>query len=203
GGRQSDRHSSMTAARPSMTRDEDAKFQAVLNKLSPQDRPLVEAQGYCPVLGNRLGSMGAPVPVVLQGQKVFLCCKLCVKKARANEKKTLARAAELTARAKTGAPRTAPSPSTASGPGGKLEAKVKANLAKLSAEDRRLAEEQKYCPVEPDNLLGSMGPPVVLDIKGTKVLLCCKACKDEALENPDQTLAKVKESKAKAASMPK
>ncbi len=203
GGPQSDHHASTTAARPSMTRDEDAKFQAVLNKLSPQDRPLVEAQGYCPVLGNRLGSMGAPVPVVLKGQKIFLCCKLCIKKAKANEKKALARAAELTARAKSGAPRPAPSPSSASGPGGKLEAKVKANLAKLSAEDRRLAEEQKFCPVEPDNLLGSMGPPMILDIKGQKVFLCCPACKDDALADPDQTLAKVKELKAKAASMPK
>ncbi len=203
GGPQSDHHSSTTAARPSMTRDEDAKFQAVLNKLSPQDRPLVEALGYCPVLGNRLGSMGAPVPVVLQGQKVFLCCKLCVKKAKANEKKTLAKAAELTARAKSGAPRPAPSLSPAPNAGGKLEAKVKANLAKLSAEDRRLAEEQKFCPVEPDNLLGSMGPPVTVEIKGQKVFLCCKGCKDDALADRDQTLAKVKELKAKASSMPK
>jgi Cu(I)/Ag(I) efflux system membrane fusion protein len=203
GGPQSDHHSATTAARPSMTRDEDAKFQAVLNKLSPRDRPLVETQGYCPVLGNRLGSMGAPVPVTLQGQKVFLCCKLCIKKAKANEKKTLARAAELTARAKSGAPRPAPSPSPAWSPGGKLEAMVKATLAKLSAEDRRLAEEQRFCPVEPDNLLGSMGPPPILDIKGQKVFLCCPACKDEALADPDQTLAKVKELKAKAASINK
>ncbi len=80
---------------------------------------------------------------------------------------------------------------------------MKANLAKLSAEDRRLAEEQKYCPVETDNLLGAMGPPVIVEIKGQKVFLCCGACKDDALENPDQTLAKVKELRAKAASMPK
>jgi Cu(I)/Ag(I) efflux system membrane fusion protein len=203
GGPQGDHHSATTVARPSMTRDEDAKFQAVVNKLSPQDRPLVEAQGYCPVLGNRLGSMGTPVPVELQGQKIFLCCKLCVKKAKANEKKTLARAAELTGRAKSGAPRPAPSPSSASSPGGKLEAKVKANLAKLSAEDRRLAEEQKFCPVEPDNLLGSMGPPVILDIKGQKVFLCCPSCKDDALADPEQTLAKAKELKVKAASLRK
>jgi Cu(I)/Ag(I) efflux system membrane fusion protein len=203
GGPQSDHRSTTTAARPSMTRDEDAKFQAVLNKLSPQDRPLVEAQGYCPVLGNRLGSMGAPLPVVLQGQKVFLCCKLCVKKAKANEKKTLVRAAELAARSQSGAPRPAPSPSPTSSPSGKREAKVRVNLAKLRGEDRRLAEEQKFCPVESDNLLGSMGPPVILDIKGQKVFLCCPACKDDALAHPDQTLAKVKELRAKAASMPK
>jgi Cu(I)/Ag(I) efflux system membrane fusion protein len=203
GGPQSDQHSSTTAARPSMTRDEDAKFQAVLNKLSPHDRPLVEAQGYCPVLGNRLGSMGAPVPVVLQGQKVFLCCKMCIKKAKGNEKKTLAKTADLTARSKSGAPRPAPSASPAPGPSSKREARVKTSLAKLSAEDRRLAEEQKVCPVEPDNLLGSMGPPVSLDIKGQRVFLCCPACKDDALADPDQTLAKVKELKAKGASVPR
>ncbi|MHB1424311.1 MAG: efflux RND transporter periplasmic adaptor subunit [Gemmataceae bacterium] len=199
GGPRSDRNSATTSARPSMTRDEDAKFRAMLSKLSSEDRPLAALQGYCPVLGNRLGSMGPPVSVVLQGQKTFLCCKMCVKKAKANEKKTLARAAELTARAKTGAPR----PSPASGPGGKRETNVKANLAKLSAEDRRLAEEQKYCPVETDNLLGSMGPPVSLEIKGQKVFLCCKGCKDDALADPEQTLTKVKELKDKAASRDK
>ncbi len=203
GGPQSDHPSSTMPARPSMTRDEDDKFQEVLNKLSPQDRPLVEAQGYCPVLGNRLGSMGPPVPVMIQGQKIFLCCKMCVKKAKANEKRTLARAAELTTRSQSGASRPAPSMSPSLSPSSKREAKVKANLAKLSADDRRLAEEQKFCPVEPDNLLGAMGVPVIVEIKGQRVFLCCGACKDEALENPDQTLAKVKELRAKAASMPK
>jgi hypothetical protein len=75
---------------------------------------------------------------------------------------------------------------------------VRASLAKLSAEDRRLAEEQKYCPVQQENLLGVMGPPVILDIKGQKVFLCCQGCTDDALENPEQTLAKVGELKAKA-----
>lgn len=203
GGPQSDHRSSTVSARPSMTRGDDAKFQTVLSKLNPQDRPLVEAQGYCPVLGNRLGSMGAPVPVVLQGQKIFLCCKMCIKKAKANEKKTLAKAAELTARTKTGASRPASTPTPASGPTRKREAQARANLAKLSAQDRRLAEEQKSCPVEPGNLLGAMGPPVILEIKGQKVFVCCPACKDDALADPDQTLTKVKELRAKNARMPK
>jgi Cu(I)/Ag(I) efflux system membrane fusion protein len=194
GGLHSDRSDAATPTRPSMTRDDDAKFQAMLKKLNSEDRALVEAQGYCPVLGNRLGSMGPTVPVELSGQKVFVCCKVCVNKARANEKRTLAKLAELKARIKSGA-RPAPS-SSPSGPA--LPAKVRANLAKLSAEDRRLAEEQKYCPIETANLLGKMGVPVVIDIKGQKVFLCCAACKDDALADPDQTLAKVKELKAKA-----
>jgi hypothetical protein len=97
-GPRGEHNSTTTAAHPSMTRDEDAKFQAMLGKLSREDRTAVEAQGYCAVLGNRLGSMGRPVSVVLRGQKVFLCCKGCVKTARANEETTLAKVKELKAK---------------------------------------------------------------------------------------------------------
>jgi uncharacterized protein (TIGR03000 family) len=77
------------------------------------------------------------------------------------------------------------------------QAKIAANLAKLSTEDRQLAEAQKVCAVQPENLLGSMGVPVKVMIQGQPVFLCCKGCQEKALENPDQTLAKVKELKAK------
>jgi Cu(I)/Ag(I) efflux system membrane fusion protein len=75
------------------------------------------------------------------------------------------------------------------------DSKVQANLAKLSAEDRRLAEEQKYCPIDGDSLLGKMGQPIAIEINGQKVFLCCEGCKDEALANKEKTLAKVKELK--------
>lgn len=79
-----------------------------------------------------------------------------------------------------------------------IPARVRTNLAKLSAENRRLAEEQKYCPIESSTLLGKMGPPVLVEINGQKVFLCCVGCKDEALAQKDRTLAKVKELRAKA-----
>jgi hypothetical protein len=78
------------------------------------------------------------------------------------------------------------------------EAEIKANLAKLSPEDRKLAEAQKYCAVEDDNRLGEMGVPIKLTIKDQPVFLCCKGCKKDAEKDPDKTLAKVKELKAKA-----
>jgi membrane fusion protein, copper/silver efflux system len=34
-------------------------------------------QGTCPVTGKKLGSMGTPVRVVVQGRAVFLCCEGC------------------------------------------------------------------------------------------------------------------------------
>ena len=49
-----------------------------------------------------------------------------------------------------------------------------------------------------ENRLGLMGPPVKVLLKGQPVFLCCKSCEEEALTNPDQTLAKVEKLKAKA-----
>ena len=80
------------------------------------------------------------------------------------------------------------------------DSRVQAALAKLSAEDRRLAQEQRFCPIQPNNRLGSMGVPVPVEVKGRRVFLCCKGCKDDALANPDQTLAQVEKLKARAGS---
>jgi hypothetical protein len=75
---------------------------------------------------------------------------------------------------------------------------VKAALAKLPPEDRKLAEAQRWCAVQTDKLLGSMGKPVKLMVKGKPVFLCCAGCEDEAREDPDRTLATVEKLKAKA-----
>jgi hypothetical protein len=86
--------------------------------------------------------------------------------------------------------------------GGDREAKIKANLAKLSPEDRQAAEEQKYCAVEEDNRLGSMGAPIKVMIKDKPVFLCCKGCVKNAKSHPDETLAKVEELKEMAKQSP-
>ena len=82
------------------------------------------------------------------------------------------------------------------------DADIKANLAKLSPEDRKLAEEQKFCVVKNDVPLGAMGVPLKIMVKGQPVLLCCKDCIKEAQADPDKTLAKVKELKAKTGEAP-
>jgi hypothetical protein len=89
------------------------------------------------------------------------------------------------------------SPPTKKEAADKQEAEIKAALAKLSEKDRKLAEEQKYCPVSEERL-GSMGAPVKIMVKDQPVFLCCKSCEKKALADPDKTLAKVKELKAKA-----
>ncbi len=75
---------------------------------------------------------------------------------------------------------------------------VATERAKLSPDDRALVEAQEWCAISTDERLGSMGPPLKLDIKGKTVFICCKGCKKKAEDNPDRTLAKVEELKAKA-----
>ncbi len=75
---------------------------------------------------------------------------------------------------------------------------VAAERAKLSPADRALVEAQEWCVISTDGRLGSMGPPIKLDIKGRPVFVCCKGCKKEAEADPDKTLATVAELTAKA-----
>jgi hypothetical protein len=80
------------------------------------------------------------------------------------------------------------------------EKTIAAALDKLSPEDRKLAEAQKFCAVDSENRLGAMGKPAKIMVKGEPVFLCCKHCVEEAEKDPDKTLAKLKELKAKTAS---
>ena len=76
------------------------------------------------------------------------------------------------------------------------ESDVTLAMAELSPEDRKEAEAQKFCAVMNTSLLGSMGAPLKLDVKGQPVFVCCGGCKSKALKNPDETLATVAKLKA-------
>ena len=80
------------------------------------------------------------------------------------------------------------------------EASIRANLGKLSPEDRKLAEEQQFCAVETKNPLGSMGVPYKVMVKDQPVFLCCKGCVAEARAHPDETLVQLQKLMAKLAS---
>ncbi|MCL6507397.1 MAG: hypothetical protein K6T59_10240 [Bryobacteraceae bacterium] len=93
--------------------------------------------------------------------------------------------------------KTAEAPKEGAADGQDEEAEIKAARAELSPEDQRLVEAQEFCPVMPDNRLGVMGPPLKVMVKDQPVFLCCKGCRRKALADPDRTLAKVEELKAK------
>lgn len=178
--------------RPSTPEDGEPKITKALASLSPEDRALAEAQGSCVVLPNsRLGSMGPPLKLTLDGETVFICCEGCKPKALEDPKGMAAKARTLrSARAGSGGAtaRTSSSPERTAD-----VSKIEAALAKLPVADRELAEKQKFCAVLPKSRLGSMGMPIKLTLQGRDVFLCCEGCRGEALANPERTLKQAAE----------
>lgn len=66
-------------------------IEEALAELSGEDRALAEKQKICPVSGELLGSMGAPVKADVKGQVVFLCCAGCEDPLQAEPEKYLAK----------------------------------------------------------------------------------------------------------------
>ncbi|HTM54463.1 MAG TPA: efflux RND transporter periplasmic adaptor subunit [Pirellulales bacterium] len=180
--------------RPSTPDDEEAKLAAAFKTMSAGDQLLAMAQQFCPVLeSNRLGSMGTPVKLTIDGQTVFLCCDGCKKSALANPKGTLAKVAALV---KKQGPAATTDSAMDEGKNDPIETEIETELAKLSDSDRKAAQAQKFCVILPDSRLGSMGKPEKLAIGGKVVFVCCEGCSAEALAHPERTLAKAAELRA-------
>lgn len=166
------------SVRPSTPEDEGEKIAASLANLSAEDRQIAMSQRFCPVLPrNRLGSMGTPVKLLIHNQAVFLCCDGCRSKALAAPEKTLMAAKKLQLQ----------SAGSERPPVDELE--IRKSLTALSKADRQLAERQRYCAVSSNSRLGAMGVPVKVFVKGEAVFLCCEGCTEQALNEPDKTLA--------------
>ncbi len=81
-----------------------------------------------------------------------------------------------------------------------ISERVAEAMSTLSDDDRRLAEEQKFCVVSESSLLGSMGPPIRLDINGQPVFICCEGCEAQAKRDAEATLKTV--ARLRSANMP-
>ncbi len=150
--------------------DGEADIKASLAKLSKADRELAKAQRFCPITGDRLGLEDTPVKVMVNNKAVFVCCDDCQEDVAADPQGIVAIVDKLK--------------------------KTNTALAKLSAADRKIAEEQRFCAVNTENELGSMGTPVKVTVEGQTVFLCCNGCKNKALSNSKRTLNSVKRLKA-------
>lgn len=62
---------------------------ANIAKLPAADQALAKAQKLCPVTEKPLGFMGVPVKLTVEGETVFLCCRACVDKVKADPRKHL------------------------------------------------------------------------------------------------------------------
>jgi hypothetical protein len=68
---------------------------AEIKKLPAEEQPIAIAQASCPVSGDHLGEMGAPIKQVVGDKTFFLCCAGCEKAVKANPDKVLADLAKL------------------------------------------------------------------------------------------------------------
>jgi len=70
---------------PVITAADQVKIRAAMEKLSPEDRRIAEAQVYCAVdHETALGAMGPILKVMAKGQPVFVCCKGCESEVKKN-----------------------------------------------------------------------------------------------------------------------
>ena len=60
-------------------------------------------------------------------------------------------------------------------------------LSTLSESDREAVKRQRLCPVA-DQILGSMGTPIKIDVKGQAVFVCCDGCSGSLQSEPDKYL---------------
>lgn len=72
------------------------------------------------------------------------------------------------------------------------DALIRAAFARIPGDrDRQLAIAQKFCPVNKDSRLGSMGVPYKMVLLGQPVFLCCKGCEIEAVSQTQETVTRV------------
>ena len=85
----------------------------------------------------------------------------------------------------------------------KLEKKIAATLAKLSASDREQAKSQRFCPLMVRTRLGADGKPIKVEVAGESIFVCCKGCADDAKDGGEATLKKVRKLRKATANMAK
>jgi uncharacterized protein (TIGR02231 family) len=75
---------------PAISPADQIKIRAAMEKLSPEDRKIAEAQIFCAVdQESALGTMGPIRKVMVKNQPVFVCCKGCEEEAKAHPDDTL------------------------------------------------------------------------------------------------------------------
>lgn len=183
--------SSAVAVRPTTPDDEAEKVAAAMAKLSPADRKLAQAQRFCPIRHEPLGTMGIPVRITIKGQEIFVCCRACIPEAEANPVKTLEQVEDYR--------RKAVPTHAAALPQVKLTAEdiadIRAGLSTLSSEERKIAEAQRLCPVL-GKPIGSMGKPLKVDLgMGRTIYVCCKGCPEKAQKDSDGMLKRIEQYK--------
>ena len=130
------------------------------------DAVLISLQATCPVSGKKLGSMGKPPKVMVNGKPLFVCCAGCSNRVKSASQQYAAKYY-----------------------GAKGE-QVRPGVFKATLADVKAISAQKLCPVM-DEPLGGMGAPLKVNVKGKAVYICCAGCAKKLHAQPDEFLAKL------------
>ena len=142
---------------------------------SPADAKLIAVQKTCPVMDEPLGSMGAPIKLLVGDKPLFLCCKGCIKKVQAQPEQYLVAAWG----------KDAPKPAEKSVAGGGEQ--VRPGVFKVTAADKPYVAAQKTCPVM-DEPLDAMGGPYRVVADGKAFYICCPGCAKKIAAEPKKWL---------------
>ena len=132
------------------------------------DAVLISLQATCPVSDKKLGSMGAPPKVVVDGKPLFVCCAGCSDRVKSSPHQYFAKYYNAQGE------------------------QVRPGVFKATLADANAIAKQKLCPVM-DKPLGGMGAPLKVDVKGKAVFICCAGCAKKLHAQPDEFLAKLTE----------
>ncbi len=133
----------------------------------------IARQKICPVMDEPLGSMGTPVKVVVDDRPIYLCCKGCIKKVKAEPAKYLALAYDRA------------NPSSQSVPANGDQ--VREGVFKVSKVDQPFIAAQQKCPVM-DEPLQAMGGPYKVNADGKAIYICCPGCAKRIQADPKKFL---------------
>ncbi|EMI18700.1 putative secreted protein [Rhodopirellula maiorica SM1] len=145
------------------------------------DAALVAKQAKCPVMDEPLGSMGQPVKVMVGDKPIFLCCKGCVKKIKAEPAKYLAAVYGDSAK---------PTKQVSASVPARGES-VREGVLKVTAADAPFIAKQVKCPVM-DEPLDAMGGPFKVNAVGKAIYICCPGCAKKIAADPAKYLTILK-----------
>jgi len=165
------------------------KFKGFMSKHDMNPKP---GELICPVTFTKANPK---VAWQINGKKYLFCCPPCVdefvRMAKEEPDNILEPEDYVQGERKSSSQKEGLIPDSAADSELTIDPEISDALSKLSPEDRKLAEAQKFCAIATSSLLGSMGPPVKIELSGEPVFLCCKGCINKALRQPEETLATV------------
>ncbi|MCO8120879.1 hypothetical protein NHH03_03955 [Stieleria sp. TO1_6] len=150
--------------------------QITVSASTAADAAAIAAQKVCPVMDEPLGAMGTPIKVMVGDKPIYLCCKGCIKKIKAEPAKYLAMVYDSVNA-------NADAASVSAG-----TEQVRSGIFKVSAEDAPFIAAQKKCPVM-DEPLDAMGGPYKVHAAGKAIYICCPGCAKKIAAEPQKWLA--------------